>query len=209
MHFRLDDTAPMITAPLFPDGASKTFDRPERFIASSRARAIFLPWPSVTADRNNCMSIARSYWGMALPGVVRAVPTDAADGLIRWDGLALHSAYHRRGFLGKTNQRYGSAGVELGHHSLGWCDGDRCPSCLKSRRRRSDLPFLPRPVHGPPEAMARFAEGQVRGREEYSLVIAAKFKCGDARYSWLNSVISVANGEQTQARSIYTFFEIG
>ena len=79
VHFRFDEAAAMIAAPLLPDGASKPFERIERFIAGSRAGAILLPWSSVAADRNDRMSIARSYRGMALFGVVRAVPTGTAD----------------------------------------------------------------------------------------------------------------------------------
>ena len=75
----------MITAPLLPDGASKPFDRTQRFIAGSRARATLLPWSSVAADRNDRMSVARSYRGMTLFGVVRAIPTDTADLLILRD----------------------------------------------------------------------------------------------------------------------------
>lgn len=85
VHFRFDETAAMITALFLPDGASKLFDRTKYFIADSRARAIFLPWSSVAADHNDRMSTARSYRGMALFGVVRAVPTDTADLLILRD----------------------------------------------------------------------------------------------------------------------------
>jgi hypothetical protein len=85
VHFRFDQAAAMITAPFLPDGASKPFDRTQRFIAGSRARAIFLPWSSVAADHNDRMSTARSYRGMALFGVVRAVPTNTADLLILRD----------------------------------------------------------------------------------------------------------------------------
>lgn len=59
------------------------------------------------------------------------------------------------------------------------------------------------------EAMARFAKGQLLEPNEYSLVVMAKFECGDARYSWLNNVVTVATGEQTQTGPVYTFFEIG
>jgi Protein of unknown function (DUF3237) len=60
-----------------------------------------------------------------------------------------------------------------------------------------------------PEAMARFAKGQLLAPDEYSLVVTAKFECGDARYAWLNNVIAVATGTQTQTGPVYTFFEIG
>jgi len=60
-----------------------------------------------------------------------------------------------------------------------------------------------------PEAMARFAKGQLLAPDEYSLVVTAKFECGDARYTWLNNVMAVATGEQTQTGPVYSFFEIG
>jgi Protein of unknown function (DUF3237) len=59
------------------------------------------------------------------------------------------------------------------------------------------------------EAMERFAKGALLDPCEYSLVITAKFECGDARYSWLNSVIAVGTGEQTREGPMYSIFEIG
>lgn len=73
VHFRFDEAAAMIAAPLFPDGTPKPFDRAERFIAGSRAGAILLPWSTVAADRNDRLGIAFGDRGMALFGVVRAV----------------------------------------------------------------------------------------------------------------------------------------
>ena len=66
VHFRFDEAAALIAAPLLPDGASQPFDRTQRFIAGSRARAILLPWSSVAPDRNDRMSIAFGDRGMAL-----------------------------------------------------------------------------------------------------------------------------------------------
>ncbi len=60
-----------------------------------------------------------------------------------------------------------------------------------------------------PDAMARFAQGAMLDRSEYSLAITARFECGDDRYSWLNNVIAVGTGEQTSAGPVYTIFEIG
>jgi len=60
-----------------------------------------------------------------------------------------------------------------------------------------------------PEAMSRFAKGQLLSPDEYSLAVSAKFECGDARYTWLNNVISVATGQQTAQGPVYSFFEIG
>jgi hypothetical protein len=39
VHFRFDEAAAMIVAPLLPDSASEPFDRTQRFIAGSRAGA--------------------------------------------------------------------------------------------------------------------------------------------------------------------------
>lgn len=72
----------MIAGPLLPDGAPKPFDRTQRFIAGNCAGAILLPWPPVAANRDDSISIAFGDCGMALFGVVRAVPTNAADLLI-------------------------------------------------------------------------------------------------------------------------------
>ena len=43
VHFRFDEAAAVIAAPFLPDGSAQSFDCPERFIAGSRAGAVFLP----------------------------------------------------------------------------------------------------------------------------------------------------------------------
>ena len=60
-----------------------------------------------------------------------------------------------------------------------------------------------------PEAMARFGRGAMLDPSEYSLVIAAKFECGEDRYKWLNNVVAVGAGEQTKDGPTYTLYEIG
>jgi Protein of unknown function (DUF3237) len=60
-----------------------------------------------------------------------------------------------------------------------------------------------------PEAMARFARGALLDPAEYSLAVTAKFECGDARYAWLNTVVSAGTGTQTATGPVYDFFEIG
>lgn len=60
-----------------------------------------------------------------------------------------------------------------------------------------------------PEAMARFSKGALLNASEYSLAITARFECGDERHAWLNNVIAVGTGEQTQQGPIYSIFEIG
>jgi hypothetical protein len=59
------------------------------------------------------------------------------------------------------------------------------------------------------EAMARFAKGALLDPADYSLVIDARFECGDERLAWLNNVIAVGTGVQTLAGPVYSIFEIG
>lgn len=59
-----------------------------------------------------------------------------------------------------------------------------------------------------PEVMARFAKGALLSPQEYSLVMTAKFECGDDRYVWLNNVVAVGTGEQTAAGPVYSIFSI-
>ncbi|UVO53468.1 DUF3237 domain-containing protein [Sphingomonas sp. SUN039] len=59
------------------------------------------------------------------------------------------------------------------------------------------------------DAMARFRKGERLAAEDYSLIIVAKFECGDPRYAWLNDAIVVGTGAQTVTGPIYTLFEIG
>lgn len=67
----------MITAPLLPDGAAKSFDGAERFIAGINTGAILPPRASVATNRYDGISAARGNRGMAFLGIVRAVPTNA------------------------------------------------------------------------------------------------------------------------------------
>jgi Protein of unknown function (DUF3237) len=59
------------------------------------------------------------------------------------------------------------------------------------------------------EATARFRKGELLDPSEYSLVIVARFECGDERYKWVNNVIAAGTGEQTRTGPIYTLHEIG
>lgn len=59
------------------------------------------------------------------------------------------------------------------------------------------------------DAMSRFASGKMLEASEYSLAIIAKFECGEERYAWLNNVVAVGTGQQTQAGPVYSIFEIG
>ncbi|WP_373474728.1 DUF3237 domain-containing protein [Sphingorhabdus sp.] len=60
-----------------------------------------------------------------------------------------------------------------------------------------------------PDAMARFAKGELLDQGEYSLAMVARFECGDDRYAWLNNVVAVGTGEQTAAGPVYSIYEIG
>jgi hypothetical protein len=62
---------------------------------------------------------------------------------------------------------------------------------------------------GASDAMAKLAQGATLQPERYSLVIVAKFECGDDRYAWLNDVIAVGVGEQAGFSPTYSIFEIG
>jgi hypothetical protein len=57
--------------------------------------------------------------------------------------------------------------------------------------------------------MARFNKGALLEASEYSLAISAKFECGDDKYRWLNDVVAVGIGEQTQTGPIYTIYDVG
>lgn len=59
------------------------------------------------------------------------------------------------------------------------------------------------------EAMTRFSKGELLKPGEYSLVIVAKFECGDEQYAWLNNVIAVGTGQQMARGPVYSLFEIG
>lgn len=62
---------------------------------------------------------------------------------------------------------------------------------------------------GASDAMAKLAQGATLQPERYSLVIVAKFECGDDRYAWLNDIIAVGVGEQAGFSPTYSIFEIG
>lgn len=58
-------------------------------------------------------------------------------------------------------------------------------------------------------AMVQMAKGQVLDPAQYKLTMSAKFECGDKRYNWLNNLITVGTGFQTQTGPIYSIFQIG
>lgn len=60
-----------------------------------------------------------------------------------------------------------------------------------------------------PDAMRRFAKGELLEPHEYSLAMTARFECGDERYAWLNNAVVVGTGRQTTTGPVYTLFEVG
>jgi len=60
-----------------------------------------------------------------------------------------------------------------------------------------------------PEVMERFGKGEILNNFKYSLVISAHFECGCSHYDWLNNVVAVGIGEQTDSGPIYQIFEVG
>lgn len=58
------------------------------------------------------------------------------------------------------------------------------------------------------DAMRRFGQGALLEPHEYSLAIAARFECGHDAYVWLNDVVAVGTGVQTETGPIYSIFEI-
>lgn len=59
-----------------------------------------------------------------------------------------------------------------------------------------------------PATMERFSNGEILAKSEYSLVISARFECGNHNYAWLNNIVAVGTGEQTKNGPIYEIFEI-
>lgn len=46
--------------------------------------------------------------------------------------------------------------------------------------------------HGPPEVLARLAQGEAVDPRLYYFRTSPQFECGDARYAWLNHLVAVA-----------------
>ena len=59
------------------------------------------------------------------------------------------------------------------------------------------------------EVMARFGRGEQLSPKDYSLVVTAKFECGDPRHAWLNDTVAIGIGEQLRGGVRYTIFAIG
>jgi hypothetical protein len=50
--------------------------------------------------------------------------------------------------------------------------------------------------HGPPEVMARLAQGEMVDPSEYYFRVAPMFETGAERYAWLNNILAVGVGER-------------
>jgi hypothetical protein len=63
--------------------------------------------------------------------------------------------------------------------------------------------------HGPPEVMARLAQGETVDPSEYYFRVAPIFETGAERYAWLNKILAVGVGERLPPNIVrYSIFEI-
>ena len=63
--------------------------------------------------------------------------------------------------------------------------------------------------HGPPQIMARLAQGEVVDPSEYYFRVAPVFETGAERYAWLNNILAVGVGERLPPNMVrYSIFEI-
>ena len=63
--------------------------------------------------------------------------------------------------------------------------------------------------HGPPEVMARLAQGETVASSEYYFRVAPMFETGAERYAWLNKILAVGVGERLPPNMVrYDIFEI-
>jgi hypothetical protein len=63
--------------------------------------------------------------------------------------------------------------------------------------------------HGPPEVMARLAQGETVDPSEYYFRVAPMFETGAERYAWLNKILAVGVGERLPPNMVrYAIFEI-
>ncbi len=61
---------------------------------------------------------------------------------------------------------------------------------------------------GEMSVMAKLGKGEALKPEEYSLLMSAKFECGNEKYQWLNNVIAVGRGTQSRGGATYTIYEM-
>jgi hypothetical protein len=58
------------------------------------------------------------------------------------------------------------------------------------------------------EVSARLARGEIVDRSQYYLRTAPFFETGDARYAWLNTIVSIGIGERLPNGAAYDVFEV-
>jgi Protein of unknown function (DUF3237) len=59
-----------------------------------------------------------------------------------------------------------------------------------------------------PEVAARISSGELVDSSEYYLRTAPFFETADAKYAWLNNIVTVGVGERTPNGAVYHVFEI-
>lgn len=59
-----------------------------------------------------------------------------------------------------------------------------------------------------PEANARFSNRELLGYDETYLHTTPRFETGDARYAWLNEIVTVTNGVRSATGGVYHVFAI-
>jgi uncharacterized protein DUF3237 len=63
--------------------------------------------------------------------------------------------------------------------------------------------------HGPPEVMARLAQGETVDPSAYYFRVVPRFEAGAERYAWLNNILAVGVGERLPPTKVqYSIFEI-
>ncbi|MGI4791144.1 MAG: DUF3237 domain-containing protein [Janthinobacterium lividum] len=62
--------------------------------------------------------------------------------------------------------------------------------------------------HGPPEVMARLAQGELVEASEYYLRTTLYFETSAEKYLWLNRLVAVATGQRPPTGPIYDVFEV-
>jgi len=63
--------------------------------------------------------------------------------------------------------------------------------------------------HGPPDVMARLAQGETVDPSAYYFRVAPRFETGAERYAWLNNILAVGVGERLPPNKVqYPIFEI-
>jgi hypothetical protein len=62
--------------------------------------------------------------------------------------------------------------------------------------------------HGPPEVLARIAQGEAVDPASYYFRTSATFTTSDPRYEWLNRILAVGTGHRVATGPIYNLFEI-